>query len=481
MKSRIIAFFALLIFSALYSCVKNPVTGRNQVSVMSEAQEIQLGQSSDPQVQAMYGVYDDPKLQEFIDQKGQEMARISHRPELEYHFKIVDSDVVNAFALPGGYVYFTRGIMAHFSNEAEFAGVLGHEIGHITARHGARQQTSQLFSQIGMMAGMILSPQIAANAQAAMQAVQLLNLSFSRSHESESDKLGVEYSSKIGYDAHNMANFFNTLHLLSAAAGQSLPSFLSTHPDPLDRYANVNAMTDEWQAKEGKSDYKTNRDSYLDIIDGIIYGPDPNQGYVSQGQFIHPGLKFKFTPPTNYQLNNQPTQVQMFPKDQSGVLIFTIAGNGTLEEAAKNIQEKQNLTISNSDKGNINTYPALVFEASATNQDQSSSYAVLTYLIKFEDNNVYMFQGITSPDKYGAYKRTFAETAGSFDKETRPEKLNVKPNRINIKTVPSEMTLQQFLQTQGVKNTRFNETAILNSIELTQVLPAKTKIKIIGY
>ncbi len=481
MKNKYIALLGLLITSALYSCVQNPVTGRKQVSVMSEAQEIQLGQSSDPQIQAMYGVYEDEKLQAFIDAKGQEMAAISHRPNLEYHFKIVDSDVVNAFALPGGYVYFTRGIMAHFSNEAEFAGVLGHEIGHITARHGARQQTSQLFTQIGMMAGMVLSPQIAANAQAAMQAVQLLNLSFSRSHESESDELGVQYSSKIGYDAHNMANFFNTLHRLSAAAGQSLPSFLSTHPDPLDRFSNVNALADQWQAQEGQMDYKTNRDSYLEMIDGLIYGPDPNQGYMSAGQFIHPQLKFKFTPPTNFTVNNQPTQVQMSPKSQDGVLVFTIAGNGTLEEAAKTIVEKQGLTVGASEEGNINSYPALVFESSAQPQNSQAIYSVLTYLIKFEDGNVYMFQGITTSDKYSAYKRVFAQTAGSFDKETRPEKLTVRPNRINIRTVPSAMTFQEYLKTQAIKSTRFNETAILNGLALSDQIPAGTKVKVIGY
>ena len=155
------------------------------------------------------------------------MAKISHRPHLNYEFKVLDSPVINAFAVPGGYVYFTRGILAHFSNEAEFAGVLGHEIGHITAKHGVRQQTSQIFSQIGLIGGVILTKGQAA--QELSQALGLLTLKNSRSHESESDKLGVEYSTEVGYDASKMANFFFTLNRMREESGQVIPTFQSTH------------------------------------------------------------------------------------------------------------------------------------------------------------------------------------------------------------------------------------------------------------
>ncbi len=140
------------------------------------------------------------------------MAKISHRPDLPYQFYIVDSPVVNAFAVPGGYVYFTRGILAHFNNEAEFAGVLGHEIGHITAKHAARSQKSQLLSTLALIGGAVLAPDIVGqNMEALQQGIGLLSLKYSRDHESESDELGVEYSSKIGYDANQMADFFGTL------------------------------------------------------------------------------------------------------------------------------------------------------------------------------------------------------------------------------------------------------------------------------
>jgi predicted Zn-dependent protease len=223
-------------FSSLFlfnNCARNPVTGKRQVVLMSEEQEIAMGKEADPQIVAQYGLYKDDALQTFITQKGKEMAAISHRPNLNYEFKIVDSDVLNAFAVPGGYVYFTRGIMAHFNNEAEFAGVLGHEIGHVAARHSVEQQRNAILGQVGLIAGMIISPQLAQFGEAASQGLGLLFLKFGRDAERESDKLGVEYSSKIGYDAQYMAGFFKTLERKTAEAGSAeLPDFLSTHPNP---------------------------------------------------------------------------------------------------------------------------------------------------------------------------------------------------------------------------------------------------------
>ena len=131
--------WSLLVLVLFFGCAKNPVTGKRDLMLLSESQEVAMGQQSDPDIIRYFGLYDDKELQRFINEKGQKMVAVSHRKNLKYEFKIVDSPVVNAFAVPGGYVYFTRGIMAHFNNEAEFAGVLGHEIGHITARHSAKQ------------------------------------------------------------------------------------------------------------------------------------------------------------------------------------------------------------------------------------------------------------------------------------------------------------------------------------------------------
>ncbi len=178
----------------LPSCAINPVTGKKQIMFMSEAQELKLGSEYDPQVMATFGQYTNEPLQALIDQRGKELGKISHRPNIEYHIRILDSPVINAFAVPGGYIYLTRGILAQFNNEAEMLGVLGHEMGHITARHSASQQTKQTLGQLLFVGGMIASEEFRKYGEYAMQGMQLLFLSFSRENEREADQLGVEYA-----------------------------------------------------------------------------------------------------------------------------------------------------------------------------------------------------------------------------------------------------------------------------------------------
>lgn len=283
--------------------------------LMSESQEIAIGAEADPQIVAEYGLYESETLQAFINEKGQEMAAISHRSNLKFTFRILDSEVVNAFAVPGGYVYFTRGIMAHFNNEAEFAGVLGHEIGHITARHSVSQQTKALFGQLALITGLVIAPDLAQFAEEAMLGMQLVFLKFSRDHEKESDRLGVEYSTKVGYDAREMAGFFSTLERMQTQGGSArLPDFLSTHPNPGNRQTTVAKLAEEWQRKEGLTNPKVNRDSYLRLLEGLVYGPDPRQGFLENSVFYHPDLKFQFPAPANGPTRTAPAGCSLSPK-----------------------------------------------------------------------------------------------------------------------------------------------------------------------
>ena len=229
MKLKIILIALCTAVTCLYTtCSTNPVTGKKELMLLSKGQEVAMGQEADPGIISYFGLYEDEKLQNFINKKGEAMAKISHRPELDYQFKIVDSPVVNAFAVPGGYIYFTRGIMAHFNNEAEFAGVLGHEIGHVTARHSAKQYSKSMLAQLGLVVGVMVSEDFAQFADLAQTGVALLFLKYGRDHERQSDRLGVEYSGKVGYDAREMADFFNTLdrvqgHVLRVGATHHPP------------------------------------------------------------------------------------------------------------------------------------------------------------------------------------------------------------------------------------------------------------------
>ncbi|HEV7382132.1 MAG TPA: M48 family metalloprotease, partial [Dyadobacter sp.] len=389
----------ILAVGMLSGCSKNPVTGKKEIILMSKEKELAIGAESHPAVVASMGLYDDKNLQAFINEKGNAMGKISHRPELDYKFYIVDSPVVNAFAVPGGYVYFTRGIMAHFNNEAEFAGVLGHEIGHVTARHSARQQTSQLIGQGVLMAGMVLSPQIRSMGDQAAQAVQALFLSYSRDHETESDKIGVGYSSKIGYDAHEMADFFGTLKRISAKSGQSIPTFQSTHPDPGDRQKKVEALATEYQ-KATPGNYAINRDQYLKRIDGIIYGEDPKQGFVENNQFYHPDLKLQFPVPSGWQYENTPAQFQMAAKDGKSMMLFTMAEGKSLDEAAQTVIKNYNLQVAENNKVTINGNQAIAListQAAQQGQQQTAETTtkVASWLIQY-GGNIYALHGVAT-------------------------------------------------------------------------------------
>jgi predicted Zn-dependent protease len=477
-----ITLFAALIF-LFERCAKNPVTGNRQLVLMSEAQEIEMGKSADPQIIQQYGLYPDRSLQDLITTKGKQMAALSHRPNIEYNFRVVDSDILNAFAVPGGYVYFTRGIMAHFNNEAEFAGVLGHEIGHIAARHSVAQQRNAMLGQLGIIAGVIIAPDLAQFAQTAMQGLSLLFLRFSRDAEREADRLGVEYSTKAGYDAQQMALFFETLQRKQESSGSAaLPTFLSTHPDPGDRRRTVSKLAQEWKKKLNLNNPQVNRNTYLKRIEGIVYGEDPRQGYVENSIFYHPVLKLQFPIPQDWSYINSPTNFQMAPKDGKAMMMLSLAKGNNLQEAANGIMQQYSLQPVQSQQVNINGLNAIQVIADQK-QDQGGGQATvlrtLSYVIQYE-NNLYHLIGVSSLADFNAYQNYFNYTMQNFKPLTDPSKINKKPDRVHIKTVNQASTLEQALRSFNVPDKRLEEVAVLNGMKLKDKLAPGTLIKVIS-
>lgn len=487
MKKLNIPVVVLLFTAAIFlviSCAVNPVTGKTQIMLMSEAQEIQLGTSYHPQVMATFGEYADNDLQNFVQTKGTEMGKISHRPNLEYHVKVVDSQVVNAFAVPGGYIYLTRGILAQLNNEAELMGVLAHEMGHIAARHTVSQQSKQQLAQLLLIGGMIASEKFAQYAQYAFQGMQLLFLSFSRDNEREADALGVEYSSKMGYDAHKMADFFNVLKKMNLSASEGgVPTFLSTHPDPGDRYNDVNRQATEWQNTLKLADYKVNQDQYLQLVNGIVYGEDPRQGYVDGNIFYHPELRFKFAFPAGWTLENSPIQVTIVPSDQKAVILFTLAPQRTLEAAADSTIKKYGLSLEGSKKITINGLPAILTQSKQVLQDQSTGATqtnkIISYFIQY-NNLIYVFHGVTTDADFNTYASIFNSSFATFSALTDPSRINVKPKRVQVVRVQRAGPLSSVFSYYRIPQSQYNELALLNDMELTDQIPVGKMIKIIG-
>ncbi len=485
------SFYSLLAGSVflLHSCATNPVTGKREVALMSESQEIAMGKESDPAIVAQFGLYQNPQLQNFIQQKGKAMAAVSHRPNLQYEFKIVDSPVLNAFAVPGGYVYFTRGIMAHFNSEAQFAGVLGHEIGHITARHSVQQQSKQILTQGVLLGGMIAFPELASQfGETAMQGAGLLFLKFGRDDERESDKLGVEYSTKIGYDASHMADFFQTLQRQSSQEGaQEIPGFLSTHPSPADRYQTVQQLAAQWKKQVPGKQFDEGRNSYLRMIDGLLYGEDPKQGFVENQIFYHPELKFQFPIPAQWRSQNSPQQVQMAPQDGKALMFLRLAAGTSLQEAGQQFLQQNGLQAVESKQVSVNGLPALAIigqqapqqqQQGQQQQQQQEPIGTLTYLIQY-GGNIYNITGITAAATFNTYAPVFQQTMQNFRALTDQEKINRKPEVVRIKTVAKTAPLSQVLQSFNMPSKRFEELAILNGMLLTDRLEKGMLIKVI--
>lgn len=474
----------IIFFFLTASCAVNPVTGKKQIMLMSSAQEVQLGAEYDPQVISTFGEYKNDRILQFLQAQADAMGKISHRPELKYHVKILDSPVVNAFAVPGGYIYFTRGILAQFNNEAELIGVLGHEMGHINARHSVSQQSKQQLGQLLLIGGMIASERFASYAEYAMQGMQLLFLKFSRDDEREADQLGVMYSSKIGYDANKMADFFQVLEKMSMASGHNgVPTFLSTHPDPGDRYNSVKLQAKAWQDSLKLPVWKVNEDNYLSMIDGIIYGDDPRHGYVEGNVFYHPDLKFKFSIPQGWQLENQPSQVNMAPSDGRALLVFSLAQGTSLNEAAQSTLKQLGLKAEESYNTTINGLPAIISIARQENQDtqsgQKQNLIVKSNFINYNDI-IYVFHGITTEADFNTYNTVFDSSVMGFSKLTDPVKLNKKPDKIFIRNVQRTGTLADAFRYYGVVEEKMDELALLNNLNLTDRVNAGRKIKILG-
>lgn len=478
------AYAVFTVVTLIIACARNPVTGKKQVVLISEQQEIAMGQQADPEIVATFGLYPDSAIQRFINEKGKQMAAISHRPALNWTFRVLDADVINAFAVPGGYVYFTRGILANMNNEAQFAGVLGHEIGHVTARHTVSQQTRQVLGQIGIIAAVIAKPELAQFAEAASQGLQLMYLKNSRDAESQSDELGVEYSSKVGYDAKEMAKFFQTLdrEMAYKSGNQRLPEFLSTHPDPGNRYTTVTNLATQWQTTNNKTNMTINRNSYLRMVNGIVYGEDPRQGYRENNVFYHPELKFQFNTPAGWQYQNTPQQVMLAPTDGAAMLMLSLGKGNTPREAAQNFIQAAKLQVTESRDITVNGLNAYAVVGSQMQQDQSGrsvpAVTAIIYFIQY-NNVIYQLIGASTPANFSTYAGMLRPYMDSFKALTDATKINVKPERIEVVTVGRNQTLKQLFESYKLPAARFEELAIMNGMQQTDNLTTGMLVKIV--
>ena len=450
------------------ACVTNPATGDKMFSLVSESQEIEMGRQGDEEVRRTFGYYDDDDLQHYVDSLGLAMAAVAERPHLPWQFKVVEQPVVNAFAYPGGFIFIARGIMTHFNTEAELASVLGHEIGHVTARHTAEAISRAQLAQIGLVAGAVFVPQVAENFGAFNQGLQLMFLSFGRDDEAQSDELGFRYMTRLGYDPQGAVAMFGILERQQTrSGGGALPEWASTHPDPGNRIEAAERRIVE----TGSTGGLVRRNEFLSRIDGLVYGEDPRLGYFEGHRFVHPELEFEFEFPNGWDHVNGADAVLAQSPSKNAAMQLRLVPGGASGAASEFFGQRS--VAGTPSRGTVNGLPA----ASGSFRMQTQEGILAGYAVFVDYGGLtYALFAFTTESHISSYDAEFKASLGSFAELTDPEALNVKPRRIEIVELDRAMTVEAF--TGRWPSTIDPEiVALINGMELTDEVPAGTMMK----
>jgi predicted Zn-dependent protease len=464
---------ALAIGAGVGSCARNPVTGKSELALISESQEIQMGQEASKDVAQSIGLYKDQAVQSYVADLGKRMAAESERPNLPWEFHVVDDASVNAFALPGGFIYVTRGLMASINDEAELATVVGHEIGHVTNRHSVQQISKAQIAQLGLGVGSILSSDIAKFGQIAGAGLSILFLKYSRDAENQADQAGFRYALHENYDVRRMSKVFETLDRISqSSGGGKLPEWLATHPSPGNRIEHIEKMLDT--VKIDPARVKTNREAYLRRVQGITYGEDPRQGYFEGSHFYHPDMRFQISFPEGWKTQNTPQAVAGLSPNQDAILQLGLAGKASPTEAARQFLSQQGVQGGQASTSSINGYPAATSQFQAQTQD--GNIEGLVSFISFR-GTTFGIMGYTPVGKLGNYGNEFERTIRSFSELRDGSKLDVKPAKVELIKLNQAMTLEQF-NSQYPSTIPLEELAIINEVEdPASVMPAGQMVK----
>ncbi len=474
------SFLFLLVLFALTDCAKNPVTGKRQIVLISERQEIAYGQEAHPQVLEEFGRVENSNLQNYLDQVGQKLAGISHRPELEWYFTVVDVPVVNAFALPGGYIYFTREILAYMNNEAELASVLGHEIGHVTARHAVSQiSKSQLFGA-GLGLGSVFSPTFAQLSDVAQLGVGLLSLRYGRDDERQSDDLGVQYMSTAGYDPREMSKFFVVFQQMREQSDQSVPSWLTSHPEPPDRISATRQAAQSIVRTRPDRSWNIGRETFLRQISGIVYGENPREGFESDGWFSQPDLRFRIRFPQGWKVQNSKRAVVFAPESGDAAIQLTLAEapRGTSpEEYARSLAEQPGVQLVEGRRNSINGNSAYLGVYRIQDSQGNQINGMGAFIV--HEGRLYEIMALTPSQKFQQYSATFENSLTSFSELTDRRILNVQPDRLELRSARAGQTLRSMADDVNNPRVSVEELSRLNRIDAYEELRAGTLVKVI--
>jgi predicted Zn-dependent protease len=479
-SALMVRLLPLVAAATIAACATNPATGKKEISLMSEAQEIALGQQMDAEVRREMGVYDNPELQRYVESVGMKLARASQRPELPWHFTVVDEPAVNAFALPGGYIYVTRGILPFLQDEAQLAGVLGHEVGHVTARHSAQQYTKATSAGVGLALLGIFVPEAQPLQGAAQTALGVLFLKHGRDDEIQADQLGVDYTARTGFNPAGVAGMLRTLSRLDEASGsrRGVPNWLATHPAPADRVTQVQAYIAKAAIPVGTSGASGSTD-LLRHVDGIVYGDSPSDGIIRGSQFLHPDLRLALTFPAGWEVQNSTSQVMAKAPERDHYMLLQLVQNpsGSVDQIAQSGMASAGFRQVNGQRSQLNGLDAYVGTYQGSLEGLGNVVTTAAHIV--HDRNVYLLAGFAPPNQFDAAQREFAASIRSFKALSREEAAGIRPNRVDVYTVRSGDTWQSIAQRTGDGTVKASTLAIMNDHDPSQPPRPGDRIKVV--
>lgn len=470
---------------ALGACMGGEIPSASTPITQTEAQQ---GAQMHPQLLEQFGGAMSGPQADYVASVGQNVAVVSGLGNARESFTVslLNSPVNNAFAIPGGYVYTTRQLVTLMNNEAELAGVLGHEIGHVAARHSQRRQRAAQRNTLFGAAGAILSGILLGNSAVGdtlsrgfLQGSQLLTLKFSRSQELQADELGILYLKRAGYDPRAMATVLadlaaqNALDARLQGRGDArMPEWASTHPDPASRVKTALA-----KAQAAGAGGRTNRDQFLNRIDGLLYGDDPAQGVIEGRQFIHPDLRLSFTAPQGFYMINSTSAVSI--NGQSGKAQLTLAPykgnleNYVREQFAALGGKERNLAPQVLRRTRVNGLEAAYGVARVNNG--SSQLDVTVFAYEFAANRAYHFLAIAPAGR----SEVFTPMFNSMRRISASEAANVVPRRIDVVTVGARDSVESLARRMAFADAQIERFRVLNGLGANDRLTPGQKVKIV--
>jgi predicted Zn-dependent protease len=466
-KPVIVLAVAFIALNSLAGCSTNPATGENQfAALMSPQSEAGVGAEEHQNILREFGgVVKDQALQAYVTRVGQRLAKNTERTDVNYQFFVLDSPVVNAFSLPGGYVYVTRGVLALANSESQLAAVLAHEIGHVTARHAAERYSHGVLTSLGAAAiGAAVGSSAAT--QVANLGSDLYITSYSRKQETQADELGVRYLYRAGYDTQGMTQFLGELARYSALEAQENGtqegmSYFSTHPQTAERVTETAQQAAQYPANAKE----IGREAYLHAIDGMLYGDNADQGFVRGNAFFHPQMGFAFTAPEGYLIVNNSQAVMVRSKNGDVVALFDTAANPKAEDPmtymthlwmkGEKLTGAENITIS-SRAAATGEFPGVL-----------NGRAMIIHLVavQWTSTTVFRFQMARPADSGAEVQNDLKRLAESLRPVTEKERQSMRPWRIRLVSAKAGDTVVSLTQSSPLQNLREQRFRAINGLD----------------